>query len=132
MRALIFLFATGLLSAQSGEWLITVTVFGQPNYQRSQLVFEGDKITGQAGSLKLEGTVRDGRVEIEAKLPNGNPGGKLSGTLTNGEMKGTVLRGADPVEFTAHLIKDRRGAPQTHHFTPTVFYNYFNSSAPPA
>jgi len=132
MRALIFLFATGLLSAQSGEWLITVTVFGQPNYQRSQLVFEGDKITGQAGSLKLEGTVRDGRVEIEAKLPNGNPGGRLSGTLTNGEMKGTGLRGADPVEFTAHLIKDRRGAPQTHHFTPRVFYNYFNSSAPPA
>ena len=131
MRALILLLSPALLCAQSGDWLITVTVFGQPNYQRSQLVFEGDKVTGQAGSLRLEGTVHDGHVEMEAKLPNGNPAGKLSGTIADGEMKGTGLRGTDPVEFTAHRVKERPGPPQTHQFTPTIFYNYFNSSAPP-
>lgn len=131
MRALTFFFAAGLLYAQSGDWLITLTEFGQPQYQRAELKFDGEKITGRTGPLTLEGTVRGGQVEMEAKLPNGAIAGKLSGTWTNGEIRGQGTRGTSPVQFTARLIPPRPAAQQTHRFTPTVFYNYFNSSAPP-
>ena len=132
MRALTLFFASGLLYAQSGDWLITLIEFGQPNYQRAELQFEGDRITGRSGPLTLEGTLRDGHVEFAAKRPDGTPAGNFSGTLTNGEIKGKGTRGQSPVEFTARRSKDRPAASQTYRFVPTVFYNYFNASAPPA
>ena len=49
MRTVTFLFATGLLCAQSGDWLLTTTEFGAPQYQRIDFKFEGEKITGRAG-----------------------------------------------------------------------------------
>jgi acetamidase/formamidase len=131
MRALTLFLVSGFLYAQSGDWLFTITQFGQSTYQRTELKFDGDKITGKNGGISLEGTVRDGHVEIEAKQADGSSAGKLSGTLANGEIKGQGMRGPDAIDFVARRIKDRPATPQTHRFTPTVFYNYFNSSAAP-
>src|SRR5579864_3648449 len=117
MRALTFFFATGLLYAQSGDWLMTLTEFGQPQYQRAELKFDGEKITGRTGPLTLEGTVRGSQVEMEAKLPNGNIAGKLSGTLANGEIKGQGMRGPAPWNFAAPRTPARPATPKTHRFT---------------
>ena len=72
MRTLTFLLATGLVYAQSGDWLLTTTEFGAPQYQRVDFKFEGDKITGRAGTLTYEGTLRDGRVAFESKRADGS------------------------------------------------------------
>ena len=72
MRALTFFFAAALLHAQSGDWLLTTTEFGAPQYQRVDLKFDGEKITGRAGNLTYEGTLRDGRVAFESKRADGS------------------------------------------------------------
>ena len=130
-RAVGFLLASGLLYAQSGDWLFTFTEFGQANYERAELNFDGEKIAGRAGPLTLGGTVRNGRVEIEAKRSDGGLVGKFAGTIANGEIKGQGMRGPNPFDFLGRRIKDRPATPQTHRFNPTVFYNYFNSSPAP-
>lgn len=133
MRTLTFLLATGLVYAQSGDWLLTLTEFGAPEYQRAELNFDGEKITGRAGNITLEGTVRAGRVELEGKQPTGTAAAKLTGVLANGEGKGDGVRpNGSSITWTARRIKDKPATPQTHPFTPTVFYNYFTSTVPPA
>ena len=133
MRALTLFFVTALLlSAQSGDWLLTTVEFGAPQYQRVQLTFDGEKVTGRAGNITLEGTLRNGRIELEGKQPNGNIAGKLTGTLANGEARGEGTRGASSITWTARRIKDKPATPTTHHFEPTVFHNYFSSTIPPA
>src|SRR6202035_5960817 len=72
MRAFTFLLATGLVYAQSGDWLLTTTEFGAPQYQRIDFKFDGEKITGRAGNLTYEGTLRDGRVAFESKRADGS------------------------------------------------------------
>jgi len=131
MRTLTLLLASGLVYAQSGDWLLTMTEFGTPQHQRAELTFNGEKITGRAGNITLEGTVRAGRVELEGKQPNGNVAGKLTGTLSNGEMHGEGTRNNGTINWTARRIKDKPATPQTHPFTPTVFHNYFTSTIPP-
>jgi len=131
MRALAFLFASGLLYAQSGDWLFILTELGQPSYEHAELKFEGGKITGRTGPLMLDGMVRDGRIEIEAKFPDGRLVGNVSGTLANGEIRGQGMHGQNPFDFFGRRIKDRPAMPQTHRFTPTVFSRTFNSSAAP-
>lgn len=132
MRTLVFLFAATLLSAQSGDWLLTTVEFGAPQYQRIDLKFDGEKLAGRAGNLTYQGTLRNGRVEFESKRADGSTITKYSGTATNGEMQGQGTRGDSPVTFTARRIKDKPSTPTTHRFEPTVFHNYFSSTIPPA
>jgi acetamidase/formamidase len=131
MRVLAFLLATGLVYAQSGDWLMTTTEFGAPQYQRVDFKFEGEKVTGRAANLAYEGTLRDGRIEFESKRPDGSTVTRYSGTSATGEMKGQATRGASTLEWTARRFKDKPATPQTHPFTPTVFHNYFTSTVPP-
>jgi amidase len=46
-------------------------------------------------------------------------------------MQGQGTRTDSVVTFTARRFKDKPATPQTHSFTPTVFYNYFSSTIPP-
>jgi len=135
MRILILLLTTTSLyaqSAQSGEWLLTTTDAGLANYLRADLKFEGDKVSGSSGTLTYTGTLSNGRVELESKRADGSTVTKYSGTLTTNEMKGQAVRGGTPLEWTARRMKEKPAVPQTHHFTPTVFHNYFSSTVAPA
>ena len=132
MRPLLFFFACSLALAQSGDWLITATSFGAPQYLGVELKFDGERVTGRQGNITMEGTLRGGRIELEGKQPNGNVAGKLTGTLAGEEMKGEGTIGPNSVTWTARRIKDRPATPQTHRFTPTEFHNYFSALIPPA
>jgi acetamidase/formamidase len=131
MRTLTLLLASGLVYAQSGDWLLTTTEFGAPQYQRIDFKFDGEKVTGRFGNTTYAGTLRDGRIEFESKRPDGSTITRYSGTSAAGEMKGQAMRGASTLEFTARRIKDTPPTPTTHRFTPTVFHNYFSSAIPP-
>jgi len=130
MRLSLLLFTSVLVSAQSGDWLLTTISFGAPQYQRLELKVDGEKVTGRSGNLTIEGTLRNGRIELEGKRPNGSIAGKLSGTLDGDTMKGEGTRGDTPVTWTARRFKT--AAPQTRRFEPTEFHNYFSSTIPPA
>src|SRR5512138_2698365 len=131
MRTLTFLLATGLVCAQSGDWLLTTTEFGAPQHQRIDFKFDGEKLTGRAGNLTYEGTLRGNQITFESKRADGSTITKYSGTYSPGEMTGQGTRGDSQVTFTGRRIKDRPAAPTTHPFTPTVFHNYFTSTVPP-
>jgi len=121
-----------MLSAQSGEWLFTSIDLGVRSDNRIQFTFQGEKITGRMGNLTFEGTVRGGRVELEAKQASGALFGKYAGTYVAGEMKGDGNRAGTNITWIARRFQDKPAAPQTHHFTPTQFHNYFSSTIPPA
>jgi acetamidase/formamidase len=131
VRIFCFLFAAGLLAAQSGEWLVTDTILGTPQYARAELKFEGEKITGRANNLTVEGTLRNGRVEFETRRPDGTTVTKRTGTLSGGEMNGQGARESTPFTWTARRIADRPPAPRTLRFEPKEFYRYFTSTIPP-
>src|SRR6478736_8792847 len=114
MRTLTFLLATGLVYAQSGDWLLTTTEFGAPQYQRVDFKFDGEKITGHAGNLTYEGTLRDGRVAFESKRADGSTITKYSGTFNPGEMQGQGTSTDSAVTFTARRFKDKPTISQTH------------------
>src|ERR1700746_2206053 len=111
MRILTFLLATGMVYAQSGDWLLTTTEFGAPQYQRIDFKFEGEKITGRAGTLTYEGTLHDGRVAFESKRADGSTITRYSGTYApcgadrsapgTCEMQGQGTRADSAVTFTA-------------------------------
>jgi amidase len=131
MRLLALLFAAGMIYGQSGDWLITITTFGADQYQRAELTFDNGKITGKAGNITFDGTLQDGKVELNGKRPNGSDAGHLTGTYSNGEMKGAGITNL-PVTWSAQRLKERPATPQTHHFTPTQFHNFFSGTIAPA
>jgi acetamidase/formamidase len=132
MRTLFLLFACALAYAQSGDWLITFNTLGTPQYERLSLTVEGEKVTGRSGNINLSGTLRNGRIELEAKRENGSIAGKLNGTVTGDEIKGGGTRGELDVTFTARRILSPPAKPQTHRFEPKDFHRYFSSMIPPA
>jgi amidase len=118
--------------AQSGDWVITDTTFGSAQYARMELKFDGEKIGGQSGNLAVQGTVRNGRVELETRRPDGSVVTKRTGTWSSGEMKGEGARDSTPLTWTARRIADKPATSKTHHFEPKEFHRYFTSTIPPA
>ncbi|HSC45444.1 MAG TPA: acetamidase/formamidase family protein [Candidatus Acidoferrum sp.] len=145
------LFATGLAGAQdaqkpaaaaagplTGRWTVRADFNGTPIYFQLKLDQQGEKLTGDFGGDKLEGTVKDAAVQFLAKDDRGGTeDGK--GTLKGNTITGTLLftnsdDAAHPEThpFTATLLAPRRAAsPQRHEFTPTVFYRRFSPENKP-
>ncbi|MGB2664916.1 MAG: acetamidase/formamidase family protein [Candidatus Acidiferrum sp.] len=127
--------AEGLLS---GHWIITAEYLGTPVNLSVEFKQDGNKLTGNFDGDKLEGTVTSNSVHFLAK---DDQGGSEEGTATvqGGSMSGTIIYidGSNPTHptntpFTATLAgKPPARAPQTHEFTPTVFYRDFSPTNKP-
>jgi amidase len=140
MRKLLgsLLLIQGFVTAQdagiSGRWVVNADFYGTPINLSLELSQKGDKLTGDLGGDKLEGTVSGGVVRFVAKDERGGTS-KFDATLGGKTMSGTVVMtdADDPAhpsthQFTATLVPQRRaGAPQRHEFTPTVFYRQFSA-----
>ena len=68
------------------------------------------------------GTVRDG---------NDPPNGTIRLTLEGSEIRAEGSDADGPFDFVARRPAVPTGAPRTHQFTPTKFYNYFSSKYEP-
>lgn len=122
----------------SGRWIITAEYLGTPVNLAMEFKQEGNKLTGNFDGDKLEGTVTGNSVHFLAK---DDQGGSEEGTATvqGDTMSGTVIYidGTNPthplnVAFTAKLAGKRpSNPPQTHEFTPTVFYRQFSPTLKP-
>src|SRR5499427_2619389 len=118
----------------SGSWLVTADFTGVPFYYRLELKQDGDKLTGDFGGDKLEGTLSGNAIHFVAKDEHSGTD-ELRGTVQGTTMSGTLVF-TDPGDpshpethsFTAQLVPERRtGTPQRHEFTPTTFYRQFSS-----
>jgi amidase len=153
MRKVLFLllFVPGVLLARSaqeaarpasagvsGRWLVNTDIFGTTEYYRMELKQEGEKLTGDFGGDKLEGTLKGNSIYFLAKDEQGGTD-EVKATVQGGTINGTVVftHPDDPAhpeiyKFTAELVPARRTAPaQRHEFKPTTFYRQFSAANKP-
>ena len=152
MRKVLFLllFIPGVLLAQSaqeaarpasgvsGRWLVNTDIFGTTEYYRMELKQEAEKLTGDFGGDKLEGTLKGNSIYFLAKDEQGGTD-EVKATVQGGTITGTVVftHPDDPAhpeiyKFTAELVPGRRaGTPKRHEFVPTAFYRQFSAANKP-
>jgi acetamidase/formamidase len=95
------------------------------NIMRLTLTVDGERLTGVAGNLALEGTVRSAAVEFKT----GNIAAK--GVLEGSELRGEATLPDRTVKWTALRLPPRPAAPRTHEFEPVQFHQYFSSQIKP-
>jgi amidase len=118
----------------TGHWVFSADYYGTTINYKLQLEQQGDKLTGDFGGDKLEGTLTGNTLQFHAKDPRGG-WEDIKATVQGNTMSGTALfaENDDPAhnqathQFTAKLVPQRRaGPPQHHEFTPTTFYRQFS------
>ena len=118
-------------SKLSGDWQATVHFFGSTQYAIIHFEQTGDKVTGTIFGTKIEcqlqATVCTGTVREGSDPPNGT----IRITLKGSEIQGQGSDTDGPFDFVARQPAPTSGAPRTHQFTPTTFYNYFSSKYEP-
>jgi acetamidase/formamidase len=113
--------------------VVSADFYGTDLFFRLDLQQQGDKLTGEFGGDKLEGTVSGSSFHFLAKDENGGSE-EVKATFQGDAMTGTAVfvNGDDlshPIThlFTAKLVPARRaGPPQHHEFVPTAFYRQFS------
>ncbi len=129
----LLLFVVTALPGQTidGEWVVKLKFFDNTEYRRMTLHLQDAKLTGKAGDLDLEGTLRGGKVEIQGKNEGGGKA-TLSGALKNGQMSGEATWRGEKMQWTASRPKPRPAAAARHVFEPKEFHRLFSGSIPPA
>src|SRR5882724_1922229 len=131
---LILLAAVGAFAATlDGVWEITITRFGEPDlFRRATFKASGDKVTGQSGDVKIEGTTHGDSITLTVRQADGKVLWNLSGTLVEDVLVGTGEIFDAPATWTArHPAVRPAGAPKERRFTPRTFHRQFSSSIPP-
>src|SRR5215467_7810258 len=97
MRRLLalLLLAPALLIAQpqnslTGRWIVTADFYGTPLIFQMKLEQTGDKLTGDLGGDKLEGTAKGNAIHFLAKDDQGGSE-EINATWQNGAMAGTAI-----------------------------------------
>ena len=127
-------------SSISGDWLITMDVFGTPALQVLTLKIEGDKLTGIVhgrGHAGVEGTVSGNVVHFITKQGQ-DTSGDYEGTLSGDTMSGTAkVFSSKPERRLPGTWSARRlpplpgGPPERHEFVPTKFQRAFSPFVAP-
>ena len=118
---LLLCFAPRLLLARApsdppsvaGRWTVNADFYGVPTYFPLALEQQGDKLTGDFGGDKLEGTLTGTSIHFLAKDDEGGTE-ELQGTVQAGVMSGTIVftdagsaGRADTRPFTAARVPKR-------------------------
>lgn len=133
LLAFLMVLTPGTLLAQSnlsGDWEATVHLFGSTQYTILHLEQTSEKVTGTIFRTKIECQLQSTVCAGTVRRGNDPPSGTIRLTLKGSEIQ--AESDADgPFNFVAHRPVVSRGAPRTHQFTPTKFYNYFSSKYEP-
>ena len=124
-----------ILSAQSsltGDWVNVIAQYDQKSYMRMHVTQDGTRLTATgAFELKLAGTIRDGKVELEGKTERGRDL-KASGSIAGQEIHGTAHVDGEDLAWRAYREQPRpASAPAVHNFEPKEFHRFFSGSIPP-
>ena len=138
MRRLVLAFVMMLTPAAllgqsnlSGDWQATVHVFGSTQYAIVHLEQTGDKVTGTIFGTKIECQVQSNVCAGTVREDDNPPNGTIRMTLKGAEIQAEGSDTDGPFDFIARRPMVTGGAPRTHQFTPTKFYNYFSSKYEP-
>jgi len=139
MKVFVCLLALALTAAIAaddiaGSWTFDLVQFGEETSPaRVELKTNGETVTGTLNELKIEGTWKDGVLKVKVTRPTGNEWGTIEGRLNGADLRGTVHRGSDNLEWVARRVPaPSSAAPQTHAFEPTAFHRYFSGTIAPA
>jgi amidase len=122
----------------TGRWVVSADLYGTVMYFTFELKSEGNKLTGNFEGDKLEGTLSANALQFLAKDDQGGTeecqatihDDTISGKLTFTDAGDEAHPNTHP--FTAKRVPQRRaGTPQSHEFTPTVFYRQFSAANQP-
>src|SRR5580700_6473007 len=62
--AVFFIAVAARAATLNGVWGVTITRFGEPQYQRVTLHTSGEKLTGESGDMTIEGTAQGDAVSF--------------------------------------------------------------------
>jgi hypothetical protein len=122
----------------SGRWIVDADFYGTTIFFQMHLREEAEKLTGDFGGDKLEGTITGNSIHFVAKDEQGGTE-ECTATAKDGTISGTIVftDAGDPThpgahKFTAILAPQRRvGSTQRHEFTPTAFHREFSAANKP-
>ncbi len=133
--ALFLLFLLPSAQAQSdlsGAWILTELFSNDTHTHRMTLQINGDKLTGQSGVDKIEGTFSNGAITMKWISPNGQSVSAFTGKVQDGMLKGEGEFLGIKLQWSARRPAPKPGEPRTHTFTPTEFHRTFSSAIAPA
>jgi len=104
----------------AGRWILNADFYGTPLIFQLEMKQQGDKVTGDFGGDKLEGTVSGNAMHFLAKDESGGSE-ELKGTIQGDTLTGTIVfvDGGNPSRpathaFTAKMVPPPRpGPPRT-------------------
>jgi amidase len=117
----------------AGDWIIALVRYGETSYSRMTLQAEGDRVMVVLGAdeLKLEGTIRDGKIELQQSGKNGPPS-SMTGIVGQGEMSGEFVQGDIKGKWKATRVPVRpSNAPREYVFEPKEFHHLFSGAIQP-
>jgi amidase len=117
----------------SGSWILTVQLPGETQTQRLSLQVADNKITGNSGRFKIEGTIADSAITLKWLTTDGRVEATGTGSVQDGLLKGDGDAGGIKIQWSARRPAVRpEGGPRTHTFTPTEFHRTFSHAIAPA
>lgn len=138
-----FAFAQAGQNELSGHWSVSIDIYGSPIYFKMDLTQQGNKLTGEFGGDKLEGSISGDNVHFLAKDEKGGTS-EVEATFAHSQNQPASLTGSviftDPDDkahphkhaITGRMTPQRRaGPPQRHELTPTTFYRQFSPNNKP-
>jgi acetamidase/formamidase len=115
----------------AGDWILSIQLYGETDYQRMTVVAMGQRLTAQAWGFTLEGGLRDGKLEFH-RTGNDGPTVTMTGTARRDGMSGDVSIDSLTGNWSAGRIPVRPPlAPLEHLFEPTAFHRVFSGAIPP-
>lgn len=110
----------------SGAWILTEQFPTETHTHRMTLEFNGDKLTGQSGVDKIEGTFINGAITMKWISPNGQSESSFTGKVQEGLLKGEGQYGGIKLQWSARRPAAKPAAARTHTFEPTEFHRTFS------
>jgi amidase len=119
----------------SGDWILTITRFGQPDYLRWKLESKDGHYPGDLPGIQVDGTVKGSIIEFACSYKDNDETkqlGKMTGTIAGDQMQGNGNFDEDSFTWCAKRLVEHAETPRTHDFVPTEFHRQFNGNTPPA
>jgi amidase len=117
----------------SGAWILIARFHDEIRTHRMNLQVADDKITGESGPFKIEGTIDNSVITLRWLAPNGRVEVTCTGRAQDGSLKGDGDWGGIKLNWSARRPAVRpAGGPRTHTFTPTEFHRTFSHAIAPA
>jgi amidase len=115
----------------AGDWVLAAVLYGETDYHRMTFRAVGDQLAVVLDGMKLEGKIRDGKMELEQHGKDETPM-KMTGTVERGAMSGDFTMGTMTGRWKATRIPVRpTNAPREHVFEPKEFHRVFSGAIPP-